>query len=124
MLKGNEIYIWKEIYAQRFIAALVIVAKIWKQVSVHRMNDKENVFFRYPEFLESLFYAILLLWKTYISTCFQHSKKKERKTQEFLLLQKGVKMKIVLIICFAVNLSRVAAPPWRSTLGISLAAQG
>ena len=71
MLKGNEIYIGKEIYAQRFIAALVIAAKMRKQVSVHRMNDKENVFFRYPEFLESLFYAILLLWKTYISTCFQ-----------------------------------------------------
>ena len=32
-------------------------------------------------------------------------------------------MKIVLIICFAVNLSRMAAPPWESTLSISLAAQ-
>ena len=52
-MKGNEIYIWKEIYSQRFVAALVTIAKIWKQVSVHRMNDKETVFFRYPEFLES-----------------------------------------------------------------------
>ena len=53
ILKGNEIYIWKEIYSQRFVAALVTIAKIWKQVSVHWMNDKETVFFRYPEFLES-----------------------------------------------------------------------
>ena len=50
-------------------------------------------------------------------------KKEKKNKKEFLLLLKGVKMKIVLIICFAVNLSRMAAPPWESTLSISLAAQ-
>ena len=81
------------------------------QVSVQQMND--YVLFRYPALFERLpfpFYG-----KSTLVLCSVIYKKKKR----FLLLQKELKVKIVFIICFAVNLSRLADPPWGTTLSIS-----
>ena len=74
------------------------------QVSVQQMND--YVSFRYPALFERLPFSFY--GKSTLVLVFSNLQKNKKR---FLLLQKELKVKIVFIVCFAVNLSRLADPP-------------
>lgn len=78
--------------------------------------------YRYPPCFESLCYAILLLWKTYI--CFYVCVSQKKSKEKFCFYEKRQKAKITFNVCFPVShyrgsrapqTSRVVPPllPWK-----------